>query len=95
MHQRARDASVLDQSSEQVHDLRVEDRRHFEVLTGGGRAGKHEDAGADDGADAQRGQAPRTEGLLQPMVGFSESAMSLSIDLRANSCCRRWLWILS
>jgi len=35
------------------------------VLTRGGGAGEHEDAAADDGADAQRGERPRAERLFE------------------------------
>ena len=48
-------------------------------MPGGGRAGEREDAGADDGADAERGQAPRTQRLAQPLSGSSEAAISASM----------------
>ena len=53
-----------------VHDLGVEDGGGFEVLAGGGGAGEDEDAGADDGADAEGGERPGAEGLLELMAGF-------------------------
>ncbi len=70
VHQRARARSVAQQVDDQVEHLRVQDGGNFEVLAGGGRAGEHEDAAADDGADAERGQAPRAEGLLEPVLGL-------------------------
>jgi hypothetical protein len=49
----------------------MEDGGRFEVFAGGGGTGEDEDAGADDGADAEGGERPGTKGLLQPVAGFS------------------------
>ena len=54
---------------EQVEHLRVQDGGRFKVLAGGGGAGEDENARADDGADAERGERPRAEGFFQPMPG--------------------------
>jgi hypothetical protein len=48
----------------------MEDGGRFEVLAGGGGSGEDEDAGADDGADAESGQRPGAKGFLQPVAGF-------------------------
>ena len=54
-----------------MHDVvgqrRVEDGRGVELLPGNGGTDHGKDAGADDRADAQGGQRPRPERLLQPM----------------------------
>jgi len=57
-----------------MHDVvgqrRVQDGRSVKLLAGDGGTNNGEDAGADDCADAQRGQRPWTEGLSQPMFGL-------------------------
>jgi hypothetical protein len=56
MHERAVEIAVTGQVPENVHDLGMEDGGRFEVLAGGGGSGEDEDAGADDGANAESGQ---------------------------------------
>ncbi len=58
------------QVGEDVRHLRVPDGRQLEVLARRGSAGQHEDARADDGADAEGGQRPRAERLFQTMLGL-------------------------
>jgi len=48
---------------------RVEDGLELEFLAGNGRANDGEDAGADDRADAERGQTQRPERLLEALLG--------------------------
>jgi len=54
-----------------VHDVvsqwRVEDGRGVELLPGDGRSDDGENAGANDCADAEGGQRPRAERLLEPV----------------------------
>ena len=69
MHQRARDAAVLYQVGDEIQHLRVPDGFDGEILAGCSSAGEHEDAAANDGADAQCGQRPRAERLLEAMLG--------------------------
>ena len=57
----------------------------LEIFARGRGAGKDENSGADDRADAQRGQRPGPKGFLQPLPGASDSAISLSIDLQQRS----------
>jgi hypothetical protein len=45
------------------------------------RAGDGENTGADDGADAESGQAPRTQRLAQPIFRLLEAAISASMLL--------------
>ena len=66
-------------AAQKVHDdvehLRVQNRRSLEIFSGRGGAGEHENARADDGADAQRGQRPRAQSLLQALArsfGFGD-----------------------
>jgi len=47
------------------------------VLPGHGRTDDGEDAGADDRADAERGERPRPKGLLQRAIGFLRLADEL------------------
>ena len=54
---------------DQVEHLRVQDRRSLEIFSRRRGSGENENAGADDGADAQRGQRPRAQRLLQPLAG--------------------------
>ena len=53
-----------------VGQRRVDDAGGVELLAGDGRADDGEDARADHRADAQRGQRPRTESLLERVLGF-------------------------
>ena len=59
------------QRSRMMHDVvgkrGVQDGRGIELLPGDRSADDGKDAGADHGADAQCGQRPRAERLLQPM----------------------------
>jgi len=47
------------------------------VLAGHGCSDDREDAGADDGADAQRGEGPRAEGLFEGLAGLFRLADQL------------------
>jgi len=58
------------QAQEQIKNLSVEDRWNFKVLPGRSGPGQNEDAGTNDGADAQRREAPRPKALFKPMVGL-------------------------
>jgi hypothetical protein len=40
------------------------------VFAGRSRAGQHEDSAADDRADTERGQRPRAERFLEPVLGL-------------------------
>jgi hypothetical protein len=51
------------------------------------RAGEHEDAGADDGADAHGGDAERAQHLAQGFEGAAFVAMMSAIGLRAKTPC--------
>ena len=53
----------------QVENGRVEDRFELQLLAGGGGSGQDEDAGADDGADAEGDEAPRTDRFAQAPLG--------------------------
>jgi hypothetical protein len=55
---------------EVLEQRRVDDGAELEFLAGDGRADDGEDAGTDDGADAEGGQRPRAERLFQAMLGF-------------------------
>jgi hypothetical protein len=68
MHERTVDVAVAEQVPQDVHDLGVEDGGCFEVLAGGGGPGEDEDAGADDGTDAERGERPGAKGLFELMA---------------------------
>jgi hypothetical protein len=59
---------MLDEVREDVGDLGVPDRWQLEVFARRRGTGQDEDAGADDGADSQRCQAPRPEGLLETVL---------------------------
>jgi hypothetical protein len=48
----------------------VDEAGGVKLLAGDGGADDGKDAGADDGPDAKRGQRPRAEGLLEPVLGF-------------------------
>ncbi len=53
-------------------DVREDERRagsHVRAAAGRGRSGRAEDAGADDRADAQRGEREHSQGALQPVFG--------------------------
>jgi hypothetical protein len=47
------------------------------VLPGHGRVNDRKDAGADDGADAQGGERPRTKRLFERLAGFFRLANQL------------------
>ena len=55
---------------DQVQNLRVQDGRSLEVLSRRRRAREHKYPRADDGADAERGERPRTQRLLETMPGL-------------------------
>jgi hypothetical protein len=50
-----------------IRERRVQNGRGIEFLSGDCGAHDRKDAGANHGADAQRGQRPRPERSLQPM----------------------------
>jgi hypothetical protein len=60
-----------------VDQRRVGDGGLVEALAGHGRADDGEDAGADDGADAQSGERPGAEGLLERLAGLFRLADEL------------------
>ena len=62
---------------EVVDERRVGDGGVGKLLAGDGGADDGEDARADDGADAERGERPRTEALLQRVLGFFRVADEL------------------
>ena len=70
MHQRAGGAPGAQEVANQVKHLGVQDGGRFEVLARRRGAGEHEDSGPNDGADAESGQRPGTEGLLEPVLGL-------------------------
>jgi hypothetical protein len=47
---------VLNEIKEEIEDLRLEDRRHREVLARSRSASQDKNPGTDDRADAQRSQ---------------------------------------
>jgi hypothetical protein len=53
-----------------VEDRSVEDGGGVELFAGEGRADDGENAGADDGSYAKRGQGKRTEGFPELVLGF-------------------------
>ena len=53
-----------------MEQRRVADGRHVELLAGHGRADHGKDARTDDRPNAERGQRPRAEGLLQGVTGL-------------------------
>jgi len=55
-------------AQEEIEHLRVKDGWDFEMLSGGSGPGENKNPGADDRADAQGGEAPGAETLLQPVV---------------------------
>ena len=73
-----------------VHDViehrGVEDGGGIELFAGDGGADNREDARADDGSDAERRKRDWSERLLETGLGFSDSAMSLSMDLQQRTC---------
>ena len=104
MHQRARRAAGAQEVDDQVQYLRVQDRRSLEVLSRGRSAGENKYPRADDRADAQRGQRPRTQSLLETMpglVGFrdqfvdglaAEKLVFRRADRRGLLISGGWLW---
>ena len=58
-----------------VENLSVKNGGSLKKFSGGGGSGEHEDARADNGADAQRRQRPGAERLLQTLarsLGFRD-----------------------
>jgi hypothetical protein len=55
----------------------IGDLRRIEVLAGHGRSNDGEDAGADDGADAQGGEGPGAESLFEGLAGIFRLADQL------------------
>ena len=47
----------------------MQEGRSLKIFSGGGGPGKNENAGTDDGADAQRGQRPGAERFTEPVLG--------------------------
>ena len=80
VHERCPHAAGPKEVHDEVEDLRVQNGGSLEVFSGRRGAGEHEDAGANDRADAERGQRPGTEGFLQPMPG--------TLGIRRSAC--RW-----
>src|SRR5271166_989489 len=64
--------------------------RELDGFARGSRAGEHEDAAADDGAHAQRGEAKPAEGFLQPSFGLVGVGDELIDTLRTEK-----LWVQS
>ena len=63
----------------QIEHGGVQDGCITQRLAGRGRPGQDENARTDDGADAERGEAPRAEGLAQALVRLLGS-LNQSID---------------
>jgi len=77
MHEHGAGAAAAQKVDDDVEHLRVQDRRSLKIFSSSGGAREHEDARADDGADAQRRQRPRAERFLQSLArgfGFGRSA---------------------
>jgi hypothetical protein len=55
-------------AQQEVEHLRVKDGWDFEMLASGGGPGQNKDARADNGTDAEGGEAPWAERLLEPVV---------------------------
>ena len=70
MHQCARGASGPQEVRNQIQHLRMQDRGRLEVFAGSRRASEDENAGADNGANAESRQRPRPERFLQAVAGF-------------------------
>src|SRR5208283_180980 len=70
-HGNSRAGAGASQRRHMVHDVvsqwRVEDGRGVELLPGDGRSDDRENTGANDCADAEGGQRPRAERLLETM----------------------------
>ncbi len=69
MHEDLGRAAAPQEVHDDIEHLRVQDRWGLEVLAGRRGTSEDEDAGADDGADAQRGQRPRAEAFPKPVLG--------------------------
>ena len=67
MHERSRGAAGAQEIHDQVERLRVQDGRRLKIFSRGGGSGQNENARADDGADAERRQRPRAQGLTEPV----------------------------
>jgi len=63
----------------EVEHRGVQDGLETERLARGRRSGEDEDAGADDGADPERGEAPRPQRPPQPALRILEAAISASM----------------
>ena len=70
MHQSASRAAGSQEVEKQVHHLGVQDGRRLEMFSRCGSSGENEDSRADDGADAQRRERPRSKSFLQAMLGL-------------------------
>jgi hypothetical protein len=58
VHERSRGAAGAHEIDDHVERLGVQEGRSLKEFSGGGGAGEDENAGTDDGADAQRGERP-------------------------------------
>lgn len=54
---------------EKVEDLRVEDGRRLEILSGCGGSRQYKNSRTDNRADAEGGKRPRAQRFLQPVFG--------------------------
>ena len=67
MHESPGSAPCSEEIDDQIKCLRVKNRRSLKVFSSRRRPGKHEDTGADDGPDTQRGQRPWAQSLTEPV----------------------------
>jgi hypothetical protein len=70
MHEGSGSAASAKEIHDEIERLGVQDRGRLKIFSGGGGSGENENAGADDGADAEGGQRPGTEGFAEPVLGI-------------------------
>ena len=69
MHERSRGAAGAHEIDDHIERLRVQEGRRLKEFSGGGGACEYENAGTDDGADAQRGERPGAQRFAEPVFG--------------------------
>ena len=68
MHQNLRRPATPQEVHDDIEHLRVQNGGCLEIFAGGCGASKDENPGANNGANAERGERPRPQGFLETVL---------------------------
>jgi hypothetical protein len=90
VHQRPGSAAGVDEIGEEIEDLRVQNRRRFEMFPRRRSPGENKDTGANNRPDAERGQRPRPQTFFQPVSRLVRLSDQLINGLSGEELVAQW-----